>query len=262
MQIETEERKPRPRHFKIRISHVEAVFPLLNSGKSRQEISRATGLKGDTLTYAIRDNYAAGYVLRPDPEIQRNSHRINTSIARGGVFAAIEDYIPLDLTAKQTKIAVAVNKGIALEQSQVAHAYSREMHRHGLQRPIKELMVEAQRDKFRSPEELLNIVRNRQAAYRLTIELGLEKPKTLRQWNELEKDPRRELTEEEFNKLAELLLNRIFVPRDTLAQRYLLNLANGSANLNVEIEQIDPTLKQRLSVKASLIIRQTGRSPH
>lgn len=250
MQVEIENRPRRPN------SKVARVYPYLVAGASRQVIAETTGLAGNQLTEAIRKNYQLGYVPRPTVEEQIRMHRLNTSAGKGGILLVIEKYFPLDLTARQTKVALEVYDGIELTREQIVAAYSREVHRHGLQRPLEELMVEAQRDKRRSKEELLNIVVRRQAAHRVMLTSGLEKPKTLQQWRELEHEPP---TEEEINRLAELLLNPIFVPRSPLEQRYLLNINNYSPHLNEALEAIDPTLKKRLEVRASLIRRQSRR---
>lgn len=260
--IEALENRPRPREFRSgRVSHVRAVFPYLIEHRTKQEISEATGLEGDPLTWAIGANYREGYVIRPDSEILGHNHRINTSIARGGILAAIEQYIPLDLTAKQIQALLRAHDNKTFEQEQIAHALARERHRHGLQRPITELTKEAQRDKHRSREELLSIAEKRLEASVFVGANGLKKPKTLQQWTELE--------EKSSGLMVEILGNKELVPPDILAQRYLATFYQARklwseegnktliANFPAEFEEEDPGIVERLKEQREIIIQKT-----
>ena len=90
------------------------------------------------------------------------------------------------------------------DHRRITQAYYREVYRHNLERPKKELQDEAQRYKFRTPEKLLAIVRRRQAAERLRIAMGMEKPKTLKEWAYLESNPAIDLTEDDYLELYKL----------------------------------------------------------
>lgn len=242
-------------------SNIALVYPFVKEGKLNHVITAATGLQGVELVEAKRANYRHGFVPQPTPEEKRRSHKLNTSSAKGGILLAIEEYFPLDLTSKQTQTVLEADHGIVIEdQKRITQSYFREVYRNGLVRPVRELMVEAQRDKHRSPEQLLSIVRSRQVAFRCVSTFGLEKPSTLAQWRELENELNNSLiripTREELTRLAELLLNPIFVPRDPIAQRYLLNIAEGITGLNVRLEEIVPDLRTRQNLKADLLRRQ------
>lgn len=215
-------------------SRVAMVYPLLTRGEFRRSVlEKETGLRGEDLTEAVRGNYRLGYVERPSVEDQRQIFAENNSASKGGEALAVRPYRDLDLTAKQTMVAIAYFDRKTYTQAEIARAYSREMHRHGLKRPVKELMGEAQRDKRRSEDELLEIVKSRKAAQRV-IEMGhFEKPKTLREWHMLEAfAPSMEVSlstaqlenirDKAF--LAQILEDSALVPDNPLEVEYLLTL--------------------------------------
>ncbi len=254
----TLERRPGGRNPNANIA---LVHPFVVRGELNHVITAATGIQGNELIEAVRANYRHGFVPRPNPEEKRRTHKLNTSAAKGGILLAIEEYIPLDLTAKQTQTVLEADHGTVIKHyRRITQAYFREVYRNGLARPVRELMVEAQRDKHRSPEQLLSIVKNRQIAFRYVSVFGLEKPNTLVQWHELEGELNNSLmripTREELIRLAEMLLNPIFVPRDPIAQRYLLNIAEGVTGLNARLEELVPNLGIKQTLKADLVRRQ------
>jgi len=110
----------------------------------------------------------------------------STTAARGGIALLLEPYLPLDLTARQTQVAVRTQQGAELALRQIRSFYSRVRHRHGVERPTTELTGEAQRDKRRSEGELLQIVQDRQVAGAALQAAGLPKPATLAAWRERE----------------------------------------------------------------------------
>lgn len=254
----------RPRSF------VAQVYPYLLQDAPRRVIESATGLSGHQLNGAIQGNWRLGYVVRPGPAELRRRLRENTSAAKGGVWLDVRRYEALDLTAKQTQVALKRLDGQEYSQAQIQAAYSRARHRHGLVRPIAELTVEAQRDKFRSERALLEIVRARSAAYVLVRQHGWNKPATLRGWHLLEGH----LSATDLATLAEVLDGA--PPTDLLAQRYLLDLftfrrlgaltgdqrfLQGIAR---EYEEMDPAIRERLAHRVATALRKadpTARCP-
>ena len=209
--------QPTPRAPRRPRSLVAQVYPYLLQDAPRRVIEAATGLSGHRLNGAIQGNWRLGYVVRPSPAERRHRLRENTSAAKGGIWLDVRRYEGLDLTARQTQVALKRLDGKEYSQAQIQSAYSRARHRHGLVRPIAELTVEAQRDKFRSEQAILEMVRARWAAYLLVRQHGWNKPTTLRGWQLLEGH----LSATDLATLAEVLDGA--PPTDVLAQRYLLS---------------------------------------
>jgi hypothetical protein len=152
--------------------------------------------------------------------VRRAQHRANTSAAKGGIALCIRPYLELDLTARQTQTALRHEQGIALSLRQISSAYGREVHRHGLRRPTAELTVEAQRDKRRPEEQLVQIVRHRQAAHAVVKQHGLPKPKTLQEWQAVEEQF--EVWDEVAGTLRRILPYGMTIPPEPRYRRLLL----------------------------------------
>ena len=161
------------------------VLPRQKDGNTRAQIERATGLSGDRLSWAISYNYRLGYIQSPSLEQRRRLLRENASAAKGGVWLAIEPYAPLLLTARQTHVALQNLEGRELSLHQIATAYGRERRRNGLERPVKELSIQAQRDKRRSNAEVANIASLRVEARDTLARFHLALPRTLERWNQV-----------------------------------------------------------------------------
>src|SRR5437870_11727628 len=101
-------------------SRVARVYPLLVAGLPAYAIGEQLGLHGSQLTEAIRGNYRLGYVRWPPAEVRRAQHRANTSAARGGIALLLEPYLPLDLTARQTQVALRTQGGPNLSLCQIS----------------------------------------------------------------------------------------------------------------------------------------------
>jgi hypothetical protein len=232
---------------------VALVYPYLLQDAPRRVIEAATALCGDRLSDAIRGNWRLGYVVRPSLAERRCRLRENTSAAKGGVWLDLRRYEALDLTVKQTQVALRLLDGKEYSHAQIRSAYSRALHRHGLNRPIAELWREAQRDKSRSEQALLQIVRARVAAYQLVVQHRWNKPKTLQGWKHLEGG----FSNAEVARLGDLFGRTI--PSDILARRYLLELADAHDLWRItgtkgpldawraEYEEIDPSIRQRVA---------------
>jgi hypothetical protein len=219
--MEMPEKSPRRKN-----SAVAKVYPFLIAETPAYLIGEKTGLHGTKLIDAIRGNYRLGYVTPPPPEVRRAQHRINTSASRGGILLSIWPYLELDLTARQTQVALLTNEGESFSQEQIRQAYAREVRRHNLLRPIDELTVDAQRDKRRTDNELLEIVHNRQATHEHLRRLRLPKPQTLREW-----------------KIFEVLFTRYPVSKFEDGQAQILFV--GEENIN-GLDYIKVVFKQRL----------------
>lgn len=241
-------------------SYEARVYSYLLQGVTKQTIEEETEIRGDRLTHAIK-RVRSKYIGRLSPEQQVLEHRRNTSAGRGGILLAVSEYFPLDLTSRQTQIALEVDHGISLPQPKIAHAYAREMHRHGLLRPIAQLTIEAQRDKRRSREELLDIIIRRKAAQRLMEVSGLHKPETLRGWCLLEEE-----TDDTRNQLSEVLGGEKLMPADFLGCRYLLEIYEARRvwienedrslidNFPLIYEEMDPAIADRLEQQRQIIM--------
>lgn len=114
----------------------------------------------------------------PSPDPRKEMRRENTSAGEGGVWLAIRQYAPLLLTARQIQLAAELD-GISLTLKQVASAYAMLRARHGY---MGAGLVEANRDKYRSREEILEIVRLRVQVHNFLEEHHLPSPKTLEEW--------------------------------------------------------------------------------
>jgi hypothetical protein len=169
----------RPRRL---TSDVAKAYPFLLHDMPNAVIAEVTGIRGDRLSEAIRGNFRMGYIKRASLEERKARHIENTSISKGGIEVSMRPYFHLDLTTKQTREALKALDGKVYSNSQIAHAYTREVTRHGLQR-AKDISLEGQRDKKRSDEELLEIARLRIEVDRVLTEHELEKPKTAKEWN-------------------------------------------------------------------------------
>lgn len=254
------ERAPRRQN-----SRVAQVYPLLLEGKPGYVIAQETGLQGTQLTEAIRGNYRLGYVNPPSLAERQQQHRENTSFAKGGVYLDIQPYLDLDLTARQTQLAIRVSKGKEYSLSQVSSAYSREMHRHGFVRPTDELTIEAQRDKRRTRDELLQIIFLRQLARAYILENGWNKPKTLQGWKVVGEQP----DEKEMEILAPVFQEGINV-ENNLDKWYLLELYKAQRlwqqtgdrrlldHFGSVYEDIDPTIHERLQSQVRDILNATA----
>lgn len=161
------------------------VLPLQKDGNTRAQIEQATGLSGDRLSWAISYNYRLGYTKRPSLEQREMLLKENTSAAKGGVWLAIKPYAPLLLTTRQTYVALQNLEGRELSFRQIATAYGRERRRNGLERPAKELSIQAQRDKRRSNGEIANIASLRVEARDTLARFHLALPRTLERWNQV-----------------------------------------------------------------------------
>lgn len=241
-------------------SYEARVYSYLLQGVTKQTIEEETGIRGDRLTHTIK-RIRSKYIGRLSPEQQVLEHRRNTSAGRGGILLAVSEYFPLDLTSRQTQIALEVDHGISLPQPKIAHVYAREMHRHGLQRPIAQLTIEAQRDKRRPTVELVRIVKQRKNAHSLIERSRLPKPQTLEEWSSVEQE-----TDEIKNQLLDLLGKEELVPGDMLGCGYLLDLYQARRvwienedrslidNFPLIYEEMDSAIADRLEQQRQIIM--------
>ena len=174
----------REKQFRKRNSNVAKAYPFVKAGESRQEIGGHTGLHGDALTQAISGNYRR-HVMPLSPEERKRRLVVNTSIGKGGVKVAVEPYFKMDLTARQTQIAIEAETGTVFSVRQIGTAYTREVVRHGLSR-ASGINLEAQRDKKRTREELLAIVERRKVAFKYIKDQQLPRPVTVAGWQNIE----------------------------------------------------------------------------
>ncbi len=250
-------------------SYLARVLPYVRLETPRWVIEEKTGIVGPRLTDTIKSIRSNGYVPRLSQDEQTYMHKVNTSYGRGGIWLKVSEFFPLDLTSKQTQIALRL-KEVELSQHQIATAYAREMHRHSLQRPVTELTIEAQRDKRRSEEELARIVGFRQDAYNEVVEKSWKKPSSLRGWHLLEGV----IDEESKETLLELLGSRDLFPQDALAQRYLLRLHEARQlwiqqrdssvliNFRRDFNEIDPGITSRLEDAIARVVKVTSNIPN
>src|SRR5579883_2358377 len=116
---ESSERRPRRPN-----GYVGRVFPLLREGQPRPTIEAATGLHGSRLTEAIRGNFRLGFIAPLSAEERRRQHRMNTSAGKGGILLCMQPYWDLDLTARQTQVALRADDGLAFSLRQISSAYA------------------------------------------------------------------------------------------------------------------------------------------
>lgn len=250
----TAERGPRPG------TNGALVLPHLKEGKSRQEIEELTRIRGDDLSSAISYLYRKQFVQKPSPDVIRIMHRENTSAGKGGIWLAIRQYVPLLLTARQTQIAVEQD-GKSLTFKEVASAYSRLKARHGY---MGAGLAEANRDKTRSNEEILEIVRLRVEAHNFLIRHNLPIPKTLEDWQRVV-----QRMQEDQAELAQVL-GSDFSGLSSLEKSYLLDLylarklrcQTGDDTLLRNFPrfytEVDPTIVQRLKPERLKVIESTS----
>jgi hypothetical protein len=181
------------RRGKPRGGNTALVYPHLLAGKSAEEIAKATGLEGEPLYWAMDSNYRRYGIERPDVETRRAISRRNLSLSKGGIAVVMEPYFPLDLTIRQTQVALAVHEGVLPRRTQIEDAYSNERRRHidadsKPQKPTVGLSGEGLRDRARSWERLLGIVENRRETFQVVQAEGWPRPTSIQAWHALERE--------------------------------------------------------------------------
>lgn len=250
----TAERAPRPG------TKGALVLPYLKEGKSRQDIENLTGIEGDKLSCVISHLYRHGFAQRPSPERRNEMHRENISAGKGGVWLAIRQYLPLLLTARQTQLAAELD-GISLTVKQVASSYNRLRTSSGYRGAG---LSEANRDKYRSREEMLKIARLRVEAYNFLIMSNLPIPKTLEEWQGVVQRMREEQAAELAQVLGSDLAGLSSLERSYLLDLYLarkLKSQTGDDTLMRNFPRFyikaDPTIVERLKSERLKIIERT-----